>query len=249
MALIDNIVSYWKFDESSGNAADSAGSNTLTNNGSMTYSAGVINNGATDIVANSKYFSAADSASLTPSSSGFSWGFWIQVTSITGSQEVLCKVTGATYEYEIFMSGAGGLIMGLTYSGDGTPANRSQFTTNAAALTAANTWTYIVITAIASSNTVIFYVNGSSVASSTILSASTAVADTAANFAIGIYDTGTPTAGMTGQIDEMGLWNRVLSSSEVIELYNGGAGLQYPFAGVSAVGRGGRYLSLLGVGQ
>lgn len=32
-----------------------------------------------------------------------------------------------------------------------------------------------------------------------------------------------------GIIDEVGLWNRVLTPAEVIELYNGGAGNQYPF--------------------
>ena len=45
MALTDNLVSYWKLDESSGNAADSVGSNTLTNTGTATYAAGKINNG------------------------------------------------------------------------------------------------------------------------------------------------------------------------------------------------------------
>jgi len=32
-----------------------------------------------------------------------------------------------------------------------------------------------------------------------------------------------------GQIDEVGIWNRALSQSEVTELYNSGAGLSYPF--------------------
>ena len=32
-----------------------------------------------------------------------------------------------------------------------------------------------------------------------------------------------------GIMDEVGIWNRVLSDSEITELYNGGAGLTYPF--------------------
>lgn len=32
----------------------------------------------------------------------------------------------------------------------------------------------------------------------------------------------------TGRLDEVGLWNRVLTASEVSDLYNGGAGLTYP---------------------
>jgi len=45
MALTDNIVAYYKLDESSGNASDSVGSNTLVNT-STTYATGKINNGA-----------------------------------------------------------------------------------------------------------------------------------------------------------------------------------------------------------
>ena len=48
MAISDNLISYYKFDESSGNASDSVGSNTGTNTG-LTYSAGIINNGITSI--------------------------------------------------------------------------------------------------------------------------------------------------------------------------------------------------------
>ena len=47
MALIDNLVSYWKMDETgTGNAEDSHGSNTFTNVGPFTYATGKINNGA-----------------------------------------------------------------------------------------------------------------------------------------------------------------------------------------------------------
>ena len=57
MALTDNLVSYWKLDESSGNAADSVGSNTLTNTNTVTYSAGKINNGADFERDSAQYFS------------------------------------------------------------------------------------------------------------------------------------------------------------------------------------------------
>ena len=44
-------------------------------------------------------------------------------------------------------------------------------------------------------------------------------------------------------IDALYFWNRAITSGEVTQLYNGGAGLQYPFAGQS-VSR----LMLMGVG-
>ncbi len=45
MAITNNLISYYKLDESSGNATDRFGGNTLTNT-STTYSTGKINNGA-----------------------------------------------------------------------------------------------------------------------------------------------------------------------------------------------------------
>jgi len=39
----------------------------------------------------------------------------------------------------------------------------------------------------------------------------------------------TNSAGFPGTIDEVGVWNRVLTSSEVASLYNTGTGFQYPF--------------------
>ena len=38
---------------------------------------------------------------------------------------------------------------------------------------------------------------------------------------------------MNGIIDEVGFWNRELTSSEVTDLYNSGAGLAYPLVPVS----------------
>lgn len=36
--------------------------------------------------------------------------------------------------------------------------------------------------------------------------------------------------GFNGRIDEIGVWNRVLTAQEVTQLYNGGAGKAYPFS-------------------
>ena len=45
-SLFSNLVSYYKLDESSGNATDTIGGKTLTNTNTVGYSAGIINNGA-----------------------------------------------------------------------------------------------------------------------------------------------------------------------------------------------------------
>lgn len=72
MALTDNLISYWKLDESSGNASDSVGSNTLTNS-NVTYATGKINNGAV-------FNSTSDTLIGTSISNPLSFSFWYNVT-------------------------------------------------------------------------------------------------------------------------------------------------------------------------
>src|SRR3989344_3474903 len=73
-------TSYWKYDESSGVASDSTGSNTLTNNNTITYSAGKTNNASNLVAANSQWFSIANGtwSNLDPTTS-FSLSFWLKV--------------------------------------------------------------------------------------------------------------------------------------------------------------------------
>ena len=68
-----SIVSRWKLDEQSGSRADSVGSNTLTDNNTVSYGTGISELGASSTDAadfeheNGEYFSVADNASLSTS--------------------------------------------------------------------------------------------------------------------------------------------------------------------------------------
>ena len=75
MALTDNLVSYWKLDESSGDAVDAVASLSAVNT-SVTYSAGKINNGA--VYNGSAYHTIADNAAIKPSSD-ISISCWVNV--------------------------------------------------------------------------------------------------------------------------------------------------------------------------
>jgi hypothetical protein len=70
------------------------------------------------------------------------------------------------------------------------------------------------------------YHDGSVVAGTLTGSVPASIFNSSEPFIIGRYDND---AYADGQIDEVGIWSRALSSTEVTKLYNGGAGLQYPF--------------------
>ena len=224
MALTDGISSYWKLDESSGNAADSVGSTTLTNNNSIAYSPGKINNGADLVAASSMYFQNA-SKNVT---AAFTISFW------------LSTVRAATNQDMIFDAGTGtgsGRVL-IQYVGD-SKIHYSNFSTEIVQSTTlpSGTWTMVTVTNDGSGNGTV-YINAASQATGTVSHSSTT-----STFTIGRRND-TANTYFGGSLDEIGLWTRALSGPEISELYNSGAGLQYPFdQPQSASG-----LSLLGVG-
>lgn len=92
----------------------------------------------------------------------------------------------------------------------------------------ANTWYHITFTYDGSKDIsgCKIYVNGSSVALSDLGNTLTGNTSNSYNAIIG-SDGGTQYY-MRGVLDEVGVWNRELTASEITELYNSGAGKQYP---------------------
>lgn len=72
VSLADSCIAYYKLDEASGNAADSVGSNTLTNT-NVTYGTGKINNGAV-------FNSTSDTLIGTSIPNPHAFTFWYNVT-------------------------------------------------------------------------------------------------------------------------------------------------------------------------
>lgn len=230
MALVDNCVAYWKFDEASGNPADATGNGyTLTNNNSVAFNACLINNGADFGASNTnKYFNIASQFGLA-SADARSFSGWIYVSTEPSSGDVYdffgqgYNSTDVVYmiEYGNF-GGTKRLRIGRArlYVDDPTLLYTVTLTLN--------TWYHIVYTIDGSLNQVL-YVNGTNVASNTATSGNGSGATyDGTQFATAFFGT---TRLAKGKVDEWGVWSRVLDASEVTELYNSGAGIQYPFGG------------------
>lgn len=227
MALITNISNYYKLD---GNSTDSAGSNNGTDHGSIAYNSsfGIINQGA---FANGSTQYITGNA-LNPSSfnTGLSISMWWRQSTV-----------GFGYPFNISGGSFGDVQMGLNsstqlfYAFGGTAGAHGQHNVTFTSL--ANTWYNVVITHNAGTDKL--YVNGSLVSTDT-----------------GVTLTGTGSSGIgigagtdggnafTGDVDEVGIWTRELSLTDVTQLYNGGVGLQYPFTTGATL----PFRTLLGVG-
>jgi hypothetical protein len=229
MALIDNLISYWKLDESSGNAADSHGSNNLTNTNTVTYSAAKINNGANFVDTSSQKLTITDASQTGLDITGaLTISFWFKRPT-TGKYTDINKWSQAGGEhqcsYQVDLYSDNTLYFQVSSSGY-VDAGRAYWASNST-FTETSNWHFLVCTYVPSTSMIVYLdgdvwegtVNGTIPAS--IFNSST-------DFKIGFLPLGTDLYD-TSSFDEVGIWNRALSSTEVTELYNGGDGLAYPF--------------------
>lgn len=241
MALTDNLVSYWKLDESSGNAADSVGSNTLTNVGSVGYASAKINNGANINSLTTKELSIVDASQTgLDFSTAFSISCWIKPADFTSAHQIVTKYDfgNDNRSYSLASSASGELVLSISDDGTFNSGHGQIYTTSGASLSE-SAFTHIILTVEMNSGSpiVIFYKNSSSVSNSK--TAGTTIGNSIFNgtapFSLGQrYNNGSlDNNGLNGYIDEVGVWNRVLTSTEVSSLYNSGNGLQYPFSTTS----------------
>lgn len=239
---IPTPVSFWNFDESSGNPADAVGSNTLTNNNSATFTTGLIGNAADLERGSSQSFSITDASQTGLDITGdLSLSSWIKFESSLAANGTMTWIdkflTTNQRAYTIGIETFGGNFIDFSISSDGTGANTTTAQWSWSPSTA--TWYHVVVSYDASAGSATLYINGSQFGS-TITGLKTSIFNGTSPFTLG-YD---GFQYFDGLLDMVGVWNVALTSSEVTELYNSGAGVQYPFASATNHSK----LLLLGVG-
>lgn len=220
-ALLNGLVAYWKMDEASGARADSAGSNTLTDNNTVGSAAGKINLGALFAAAFSEFLSIADNASLSMGDIDFSIALWFNATTSLTQRTIIAKGdgnTGNATEYALYLT-VGSLQFDVM--------NGSQTGSIASAALSLSTWYFALARHSATNNTLNLSVNNVAVAP--------------VSYSGGSYNSTHPlnigrwpvfnSWYFDGLIDEVGIWKRYLTDAEGTLLYNSGNARTYPFPG------------------
>lgn len=228
MALTDNLQSYWSLDESSGNAVDAVASNTLTNNNTVSFGTGKISNCA-DFGSSNTNKSLSTTTAVGPASfaSAVSYAFWVNVTTApgVGVDQYLFFNDFSDGNMRVQYENDGGTLKVIIVRGSGGFVNAAA---NTYTLTT-GTWFHIAFTYAGSGTGAgVCYINGSA-QGTTLTSTTTTGGGIGPEFAIGLRKAD-GTNPYSGKIDEFGVWTRELTSAEVSQLYNGGAGLAYPLA-------------------
>jgi len=231
MALTDSIVSYWKLNESSdGSGAvtrnDSWSTNHLTDNNTTPSGTGILGNCVDIELSNNEYLSIADNTSLSITGN-ISISCWVKLESAPSNDNRAFvskwNPTGNDRSYMFSYLDSGGtkyLQFNQSYNGTAEQTFVKAQTLNT------GSWYFLVVTFNVSTGVCTFYVDGSSIGTDT--QSALAIYNSNAAFVIGRMRTSDNTYQYDGLIDEVGLWSKVLTSTEVTELWNGGAGLENP---------------------
>jgi hypothetical protein len=224
--MLTSLISHWKLNEASGTRVDSHGSNDLTDNNTVTQNPGKIGDAAQFTRANSEHLDIADNAALSFGDDPMSIVFWVYMDSKPGG--LMGMVAKNVSEYytdwrdttDRFRFGAAGTIVSADTFGAPSTA----------------TWYMIYVYHDPTADEIGISVNDGTVDTA---ATSSGITDGTDDFNIGSVQ-GTSDY-WDGRIDSVSIWDKVLASSEVTDLYNAGAGFDYPFG----VGGGARSFGVI----
>jgi len=215
-ALTDDLISYYNLDESAGTVIDSLSLHNGTNTGGIADVSGLINT-AYSFAAGTERISYGAVSDFDFTTGDFTIALWLYPIS-TG--------TGQFFLGNAQVGSEGPYLLDRLVSGNFhyyiAAPNAWTLNVDSGLSIVQDQWNFVVLRRDGSTFTP--YVDG-------VMGTN----GTTANDLSTIYSTRTFNIGsgfdngIDGSIDEVGLWNRSLTQSEIIDLYNGGAGLSYPF--------------------
>ena len=234
--LLDGLLAYWKCDNGNGLSTILAdfGNYTLNTYGGYTSVVGKINNAFNFSSSDEGMWTNEQILNLLTNPTSFSISFWLKIIDNSSAYTLMGSAFGSMgfhFDYindDTFYGGTDyGINMNMSTVG-GPYAWQRTFAKEFASI---DTWYHVVGTYNYPSTTMKLYING-------------ALKDTNANAVIGensqpswngfalngsVYTDGKE-YGANEIYDELGIWNKTLTSTEVGLLYNAGAGKTYPFS-------------------
>lgn len=209
VASASELVGYWKFNESSGDAVDSSGNLPNLTNNDVTYGVGQYGNAA--YFNGSTSFFVGSGPNLNGQSFTFSAWLWREAG---GGQEIYFSQgsgDGNHNNLHLRVYDDGLMRFGFLNNDVDTPAGTFVM----------GQWNHVVLTYDAATNARKIYLNGGE-AKASDTSASDFIGNTALNIGRWIRNGGDQY--WTGRIDDLKIYNRALTLEEVDDLAEGGAG-------------------------
>ena len=213
----DDLLSYYKLDEITGTTAvDSYGSNngTATNPALFSGAAVGIINQSTDFTAGDYYIDLGNTAfNFDTSVDTFGFSLWVKTATTGVTERFFGKDNETDKQYSLYFHYTDILKFNVYDSGLSTDMTL-EYSTDIRD----NNWHHIVITGNGTTN--LMYVDN------VLRDSDTGLVPSATTTNPTVIGT-SATQYFSGYVDEVGIWNRTLSSTEVDNLWNGGLGLEF----------------------
>jgi hypothetical protein len=231
------LTAYWPLNEDapSGDvtAVDFTGrGNNLTSNNSVLSAAGKVGNAREFVAANSEFLSGPDSADTRLGDADWTLSCWMYVpTAANGEQRVIAKDVSGARNWDLFVvrntsTTANRFGIGMFRNGNvfvgaaiGPDRNNADFI---------DRWWHLTVTNL--SGVVTLHENGAVVSGAGSAATVTRPAGTTWNEVAGALNIGRREFSgfqqhFTGLVDEVAMWSRALSLSDISRLYNNGNGI------------------------
>lgn len=239
-SLLSGLMDYWPLHEASGSRGSAIGQHTLTDNGTVTQSAGRVVYAGQFTAVNSEYLSAADDAALSTGDIDYTLWAWVYFDTKAADRSVISKWSAAgqleyllwyesgTDRLQFFVSGNGTASTSVSDSSLGSPATA--------------TWYFLRAWHDSVGNVIGIQ---SDVRAPVTAAHTTGSFDSTSSVLIGA-STSTPANFWNGRICEVGFSKRLLTTQEHWWLYNDGLGRTYPFDGRPSPSGLGRHPAMVG---
>lgn len=221
VGLLGSLVAHWKLDEASGQRNDSVGALHLADNNTVLQAAAPANlvTSALFASASSEYLSVADATALKFAGSEGTIAGWIYHNAqnlkvafgkdTTGQRDYLLAFNiSAGLDWTVFNSAGSGFTVATT----GAIPN--------------DTWTFFICSLDVGNSLIKISINAG--AYDTAAFTGTPASATSA-FNLGRREFPGFESYFSGRLCSISKWDRLLTAQEATDLYNGGAGLPYPF--------------------
>lgn len=223
--ITSNLLGWWKFDEGTGTtAADSSGNgNNGTFTGSPTWVAGQVGTGALSFSVGARILT--NDLTATEGVSAVTWSAWIKPTSLGDLRAILAKFyKGTASGHQQFIleesNGTFGDNSGLIAAVSSTNGTGNDFVYTGSVLTT-GVWTHVAVvfdgSLTGNTNRLKVYINGTQVSTTGTGSIPSTTQTTTSDFSIGASSDNI--ANFIGAIDDVRVYNRALSSTDVADLY------------------------------
>ncbi len=226
MAITDNLISYWELEEASGTRNDSCGTNHLADNNTVTQAAGKVGNAALFTKANNEFLSIASNTTLNMGDIDFTIVLWVWFTTVGGAglaPVMVSKALGPSNSSYYVYYDVNSAHFRMALSPDGTDAALVDFPDTNSGAASASTWYFVAAQYDATANLAYLSVNNGT--QTTQAETGGAFSSTASFRMSNLADD--PNLYVDGLIDQVGLWKRKLSATELTYLYNSGNGRSY----------------------